>query len=100
MPTRVTEAEIGAIAKGNPNFLAKSQIARDVVATLPDHQAEVFRRFWVPYFGPGISYSKGEIAKDLGMSEEQVHSLIVQTFVAIGQEWQRRKGATTKKPGQ
>jgi DNA-directed RNA polymerase specialized sigma24 family protein len=95
MPKHVTASDIAAMAKENPTFLAKAQVAREVVAELPSHQGEVFRRYWVPYFGPGNGYTEEEIASDLGMSVDQVHSLILQTFESIGKEWRRRKGITT-----
>jgi DNA-directed RNA polymerase specialized sigma24 family protein len=95
MPQQLSAADIERLEKNHPELREKAMVAREVVATLPDYQADVFRRYWLPYFGPGQGYTEEEIARDMGMSTHQVHSLILQTFEAIGKEWRRRKGITT-----
>ena len=102
MSYSVTAADLARYEKRLPWLKEKSEVARSVVATLPDYQQTAFRMFMSVYFGPGDMHNDKEIAQALGMTQEAVHSLNMQTLELIGKEWRRRKGITrtVHPPGQ
>lgn len=94
MSINVSATDLARYEEQIPWLKEKSEVARAVVATLPEHQATAFRLFLAVYFGPGTMHSEEEIAQIIGSTPHAVHSLNMQTLEAIGKEWRRRKGIT------
>jgi hypothetical protein len=92
VPTPVTAGELDSMRRAFPWWDEKCGIARSVLASLPDYQSELYRRWNPAYFGPGESFTIGELAVMNEMPIDQARSLVMQACVAIATEWRKRKG--------